>query len=131
MTPRCLSEAAQLSAGVSSPLGRQIFLPRKTEIMGRRQYLISKSILNATFHFSEKPSDRPPTILACILAFLSLFYLALPRYKAELFKRLRNEVWGIDEDEYRESFRSASKREWLVAVGDLEYSGSVSLFIFI
>ena len=99
--------------------------------MGRWQYLISKSILNVTFHSLEKPLDRPPTIFTCILAFLSLFYLILSWYKVELFKRLCNKVWGIDKDKYRELFQSASKREWLVAVGDLGYSGFVSLFIFI
>ncbi|OCL13922.1 SAICAR synthase-like protein [Glonium stellatum] len=92
--------------------------------MGRQQYLISKSILNAIFRSPEKPSDRPPTILARILAFFSIFYLALSRYRAELFKKLRDEVWGIDENEYRESFRSARKRDGLVAIGDLGYSGS-------
>ena len=97
--------------------------------MGRRQRLISKSILNAIFRSSDKPSNRPHTILTRILAFFSIFYLALSRYKAELFKKLRNEIWGMDEDEYRESFRSASKREGLVAVGDLGYSGSVSLLL--
>ena len=95
--------------------------------MGRRQRLISKSILSAIFRSSDKPSNRPHTIFARLFAFFSIFYLALSRHKAELFKKLRNEIWGIDEDEYRESFRSASKRESLVAVGSLGYSGSVSL----
>lgn len=84
---------------------------RKPGIMGRRQRLISKSILNAIFRSSDKPSNRPHTILARILAFFSISCLALSRYKAELFKMFCNEIWGIDEDEYRESFWSASKRE--------------------
>lgn len=87
--------------------------------MGRRQRPISKSI--AVFLSSDKPSNRPHTILARILAFFSIFYLALSRYKAELFEKLHNGIWGIDEDEYGESFQSASKREGLVAVGGLGY----------
>lgn len=64
---------------------------------------------------------------ARILAFFAVFNLTLARYRASLFKRLRNEIWGIDEDGYTESFRSTSrkKRTDLVAVGDLGYSGSV------
>ncbi|KAF2499328.1 SAICAR synthase-like protein [Lophium mytilinum] len=92
--------------------------------MGRRQQSISRSILNAIFRAPEHPSNKPPTLLARIIAFFSLFQLALARYKPELFKKLRNEVWEIDEDEYTESFRSEKKSGGLVSVGDLGYSGS-------
>ena len=83
------------SAGVSSPLERRTALLWKAGIMGRRQRLISKSILNAIFRSSDKPSNRPHTILARILAFFSIFYLALSRYKAELSKSFatRYGVW--------------------------------------
>ncbi|OCK89162.1 uncharacterized protein K441DRAFT_708409 [Cenococcum geophilum 1.58] len=89
--------------------------------MGRRQRLISKSILNAIFRSSDKPSNRPHTILARILAFFSISCLALSRYKAELFKMFCNEIWGIDEDEYRESFWSASKRETFFTIPISKY----------
>ena len=96
--------------------------------MGRRQRLISTSILRAIFRTKSKSdADKPPTLFARILAFFSIFSLALSRYRQELFKKLRNETWQIDEEEYSESFRSPSreKRTDLVAVGDLGYSGSV------
>lgn len=93
--------------------------------MGRRQRLISTSILRAIF--SSKAAATRPSFLARIFAFFSVFYIALARYRAEIFNKLRNEIWGLDEDEYTESFRSPSKgkRTDLVAVGDLGYSGSV------
>jgi hypothetical protein len=87
--------------------------------------LISTSILRAIFRYNA--TDEHPGLLARILAFFSFFYIALARYRADLFKRLRNEVWQIDEDEYTESFRSPSKgkRTDLISIGDLGYSGSV------
>lgn len=95
--------------------------------MGRRQRLISTSILRAIFRTKPGDADKPPTILGRILAFFSVFYISLSRYRAELFKKLRNEIWQIEEEDYTESFRSPSKgkRTDLISVGDLGYSGSV------
>lgn len=96
--------------------------------MGRRQRLISKSILRAIFSPKKAyGTDERPSLLARILAFFAVFNLALARYRAGLFRKLRNEIWGIEEEEYKESFRSPShnKRTDLIAVGDLGYSGSV------
>jgi hypothetical protein len=90
--------------------------------MGRRDNLISKSILHAIFR-DRKTSKR--TVLGRILAFFTVFQLHLVRYKDDIFKRLRDEVWEMDEDEYRESFRGQDKRGKLKSVGDLGYSGSV------
>lgn len=96
--------------------------------MGRRQRLISTSILSAIFQTS-KTGDRDKRIsfLGRLFAFFSVFSLALSRYRAELFKYLRNTIWEIEEEEYTESFRSPSKgkRTDLISVGDLGYSGSV------
>lgn len=97
--------------------------------MGYRDRLISTSILRAIF-WTKPSQDDPearPGILARILNFFSFFNLTLARYRAALFNKLRNETWGIEEEEYAESFRSPSKnkRTDLVAVGDLGYSGSV------
>ncbi|KAJ9666773.1 hypothetical protein H2201_003177 [Coniosporium apollinis] len=88
--------------------------------MGFRDKRISKSVLRAIFH------GRAPKIglLARILAFFSIFQLTLARYKENLFKKLRTDVWQLDEDEYRESFREAEKGGSLKSVGDLGYSGS-------
>lgn len=93
--------------------------------MGRRDNQISKSILSAIFHDQE--NDKKRTIIGRILAFFSFFRIVLARYADSLFKRLRGEEWEIDEDEYRESFRSNGNDEELKAVGDLGYSGSVRL----
>lgn len=91
--------------------------------MGRRDNQISNSILSAIFH--DQDHDGKRTIIGRLLAFFSFFRLILARYKDNVFKRLRGEEWEIDEDEYRESFRSNGKDENLKAVGDLGYSGSV------
>ncbi|KAE9964162.1 hypothetical protein BLS_008587 [Venturia inaequalis] len=90
--------------------------------MGRRDNQISKSILEAIFHDPEHDDKR--TFIVRILAFFSFFRIILARYADSVFKRLRAEEWEIDEDEYRESFRSNGKDEELKAVGDLGYSGS-------
>jgi hypothetical protein len=99
--------------------------------MGRRDRLISTSILRAIFRTGSTSDDgngeARPGLLARIIAFFTIFSLTLARYRASLFKKLRNEVWELEEEEYTESFRSPSKskRTDLVAVGDLGYSGSV------
>jgi hypothetical protein len=99
--------------------------------MGRRDRLISSSILRAIFRTGSKQDDDDaearPGLLARIIAFFAIFSLSLSRYRGRLFKKLRNETWQIEEEEYTESFRSPSKnkRTDLVAIGDLGYSGSV------
>ena len=95
--------------------------------MGRRDRLISTSILRAIFRPKQPTTpDKPLNFVTRILAFFAVFHLPLARYRAGLFKKLRNEIWGIDETEYTESFRSQSnnKRTDLIAIGDLGYSGS-------
>lgn len=89
--------------------------------MGFRDKRISKSVLRAIFR-----GRAPKTgLLARILALFSVFQLTLARYKEDLFNKLREDVWQLDEDEYRESFREAEKGGSLKSVGDLGYSGSV------
>jgi hypothetical protein len=91
--------------------------------MGRRDTLISKSILRALFHDPAEEDKR--TLLASILAFFTFFQLKLSRYKADVFKDLRHTTWQLNEDEYKESFRQKDKRGGgLNAAGDLGYSGS-------
>ncbi|OAL49802.1 SAICAR synthase-like protein [Pyrenochaeta sp. DS3sAY3a] len=96
--------------------------------MGFRDRLISTSILRAVFSTASSKDDSGarPGLLARILAFFTFFNLTLAKYRRELFKKLRNDNWGIEEEGYAESFRSPSKnkRTDLVAVGDLGYSGS-------
>jgi hypothetical protein len=97
--------------------------------MGRRDRLISTSILRAIFRSDapRKDENARPGLFARIWAFFAIFSLSLARYRASLFKKLRNDVWDIEEEGYTESFRSPSKskRTDLVAIGDLGYSGSV------
>lgn len=96
--------------------------------MGFRDRLISTSILRAIFKTkpAETDDEAGPSSLTRILAFFAFFNLALTRYRGRLFRKLRNDIWGIQEEDYIESFRSPSKskRTDLVAVGDLGYSGS-------
>lgn len=113
----------------------QMFAPKdpatiiSTLKMGRRQRLVSASILRAIFNSEPASNDDTahPALLARILAFFSIFQLTLARYRDQVFKKLRNETWSIEEEEYAESFRSPSKgkRTDLKSVGDLGYSGSV------
>jgi hypothetical protein len=90
--------------------------------MGRRDNLISKSILRAVF---GDHTDDKKTIIGRILAFFSIFHITLSRYKQQVFKELRIDIWKLNEDEYRESFRSPDKHGKLECIGDLGYSGSV------
>lgn len=92
--------------------------------MGRRDNLIGRSILHAIF---RDPHTEKRTILSRIFAFFTFFQLRLARYKDELFSKLRDDVWQMDEGEYRESFRGQDKQGKLKSVGDLGYSGSVCI----
>ena len=74
--------------------------------MGRRDTLISKSILRALFH---EPEQDKRTLIARILAFFALLELRLQRYKAAIFKDLRSSTWELNEDEYIESFRQQDR----------------------
>ena len=97
--------------------------------MGRRDRLISNSILRAIFRADAPRNDEKGHLglWARIYAFFALFNITLARFRASLFKKLRNDTWEMEEEEYTESFRSPSnsKRTDLVAIGDLGYSGSV------
>ncbi|KAF2404336.1 SAICAR synthase-like protein [Trichodelitschia bisporula] len=88
--------------------------------MGQREVSVCKSILRAIFHdYKDKR-----TLLLRIFAFFTFFQIRLARYREELFKKLRTDIWGLDENEYRESFRSHERKGKLKAMGDLGYSGS-------
>lgn len=92
--------------------------------MGFRDKSISDSIYKAIFNDIQGRANA----LRRILTFFSFFNLALARYKAELFKQLRNDIWKLDEAEYKDSFsrkNKEGKKKRLNPVGDLGYSGSV------
>ncbi|KAL0260346.1 hypothetical protein SLS55_004032 [Diplodia seriata] len=103
--------------------------PDNCLIMGLRANRISRSILRAIFD-PQNSSDADataarPSLLARILAFFALFQLVLTRFRAADFRKLRKDIWQLDGDEYRESFRLADRRGGaLKSVGDLGYSGS-------
>jgi len=88
--------------------------------MGKRLKAISKSIIKTIC--DDATADKK-TRLSRILAFFSILKIALARFKWELWRSLRTDVWEIDEREYKESFRTA--KDSLTPIGDLGYSGSV------
>ena len=88
----------------------------------RRQKALSKSIQLALF---RDPATFRKTLIGCILAFFSIFYIKLFRYGSNLFRKLRSETWEIDENEYKASFRDEKKTVPLKPMGDLGMSGSV------
>lgn len=94
--------------------------------MGLRSNSISRAILRAIFNEGrDDDTDARPSLLSRILTLFSLFSLALRRFRAADFRRLRKGAWQLDGDEYRESFRLADRRGGaLKPVGDLGYSGS-------
>ncbi|PWY71688.1 SAICAR synthase-like protein [Aspergillus heteromorphus CBS 117.55] len=87
----------------------------------RRQTALSKSIQLALF---RDPATFRKTLIGRILAFFTLFYIKLFRYRSTLFQTLRDGVWEIDEAEYKASFRNENKTVPLKLIGDLGMSGS-------
>jgi hypothetical protein len=93
---------------------------------GFREDRISRSILDAIY--LDRKDEA--TVLARIKRIFSIIQLFLTRFKDDLFQKLRQDVWGFSEDEYKESFRRDGKGKAipkLLPIGDLGYSGSVSL----
>jgi hypothetical protein len=88
-----------------------------------RDTLISNSILQAIF--KDQKDEERSTFFGRLGASCAFYQLTLSRYRHELFKRLRNDVWKIDEKEYTESFKGQGSKDALKPVGDLGYSGSV------
>lgn len=95
----------------------------------KRQTAISRSIHRALVRErDERTGPRRYNLLALISAFLSIWQIRLVRISAQLFKSLRNEVWGIDEVDYIDSFvcdRKKADGAGIQPMGDLGYSGSV------
>ncbi|KAI9741004.1 MAG: hypothetical protein M1834_002715 [Cirrosporium novae-zelandiae] len=86
----------------------------------KREKSIIASILEAVL--SDEDIAPARSLLTSILAFCSPFRITLTRFKQEIFARLRTDVWGIDENEYKESFRQTEHETALKPVGDLGYS---------
>ena len=93
----------------------------------RRQAMVTRSIQSALLD----PKTFKKTAIGRILAFFCLFYIRLIRYKDDLFRHLRNEIWDIDEEEYLACFKADNKKTLpLKPMGDLGFSGSVGLSPF-
>ncbi|PYI21899.1 SAICAR synthase-like protein [Aspergillus japonicus CBS 114.51] len=87
-----------------------------------RHAALSKSIQRAIF---RDPASFRKTVLGRFLAFFTILYIKLIRYGHVQFQKLRSEVWQIDEEEYKASFRNDSKKTVpLRPMGDLGLSGS-------
>ncbi|RAK77606.1 phosphatidylinositol phosphate kinase family protein [Aspergillus fijiensis CBS 313.89] len=87
-----------------------------------RHAALSKSIQRAIF---RDPASFRKTVVGRFLAFFTILYIKLIRYGHVQFQKLRSEVWQIDEEEYKASFRNDSKKTVpLKPMGDLGLSGS-------
>ncbi|KAL1304712.1 hypothetical protein AAFC00_003660 [Neodothiora populina] len=87
-----------------------------------REDRIAASIAKAIS--TEQSSKKQPVysrFLIAIASFFALFSLRFVRFRDDLFRDLRSQIWLLDESSYLQSFES---RESLVAKGDMGYSGS-------
>ena len=69
-----------------------------------RSSRISSSISHAISRTDAPSHSIPSTVAASIIAFFAVFHVALTRFQAAEFLTLRDEIWELDEDEYRGSF---------------------------
>ena len=95
---------------------------------GIREDRISRSILNAIYY--NTPEQR--SVLSRLKALFSVIQLVLTRWRNDYFLKLRKDVWGFGEEQYRESFKQeikGKKKAKLIPAGDLGYSGSVRTYL--
>jgi hypothetical protein len=88
--------------------------------MEKRQLATNKAIVAAIQRDEVVPQSDGQ-----LFRFFHLYHTRLMRGGKELLGTLRTEAWGIDEAEYKESFRGDDQDDLLRPVGDLGYSGSV------
>lgn len=93
----------------------------------RREKALAKSIQAGLL---RDPDRFKKSAWGSLLAFFTFQRIKLVRHETHLFEKLRGEVWGFDESEYQASFRTTSGQPPLKMMGDLGYSGSVSLDFF-
>lgn len=95
-------------------------------IMGKshRESALTKSILSA---LNRDPDRFKKTTLGKFLAFFSVRRIKLVRHEKEIFTKLRQDVWELGSDEYQGSFHTTRGQSPLKPMGDLGYSGSVSI----
>ncbi|KAI8944027.1 SAICAR synthase-like protein [Xylaria longipes] len=107
--------------------------------MTRREVLIARSVAYAIL--TSLPNGKParkPSLLSRAFRIFRLFWLTFRLLRPDLFRALRG-VWEIKEEDYRASFgaesidnrdsnrkkrRKNKKKDVLLAMGDMGYSGS-------
>ncbi|KAJ5316557.1 hypothetical protein PENANT_c019G08546 [Penicillium antarcticum] len=87
----------------------------------RRQKSLSKSIQSA---LTRDPDRFKKSALGKLIAFFSVYRIKLVRHEKILFDQLRQDIWELNEDEYRGSFHTTRGQPPLKTMGDLGYSGS-------
>ena len=90
-------------------------------VPNRREKKIGRTILRAILYDDE--ADKQLRLWRPIKTFFKLYGIILTRTRPEVFRRLRNQSWGMSEDGYKSSFEDNNS---LVPKGDMGYSGSVS-----
>lgn len=113
LSPWCIDLGCTSISAIVSPMA----------MSSRRQSMLTRSIQYALFH---DPKTFKKTLIGRILAFFCIFYIKLVKYQSDVFRKLRNETWKIDEREYEASFRTrADQKRPMQLIGGLGYSGSV------
>ncbi|KAL2164012.1 hypothetical protein VTH06DRAFT_3226 [Thermothelomyces fergusii] len=98
--------------------------------MGRKEK-IAGSIVRAitqTNEVQKGPRSLLASILAFLTAFFSLYDLVLRKIRPADYARLRQQHWGINDNDYMQSFQQEDGDEAgkspLKAIGDMGFSGS-------
>lgn len=96
-----------------------------------RQELIARSVTVAIlWGFQKRANDVLSNILFLISTFFSLYQLPFDKIRPADFSNLRRNHWNVSDDAYYDSFRPTGGKnaeEALKAIGDMGYSGSVSI----
>jgi len=103
-------------------------------VMSRKEK-IARSVVRAitkTNGLDRRPSNPVALILALFSTFFSLYQLILRKIRPADFASLRRQHWDVNDDDYVQSFIAHGDNGGdapLKAIGDMGFSGSVSLHI--
>lgn len=97
--------------------------------MGRIES-IARSIVQTVVHGRKGRARSKPIgwLLTLIATIFSFFELPLHKHRADLFKKLRQTYWNLDENDYVASFTPdevSNPEDMLNKMGDMGFSGSV------
>lgn len=84
-----------------------------------RRNKVAKSVVYAII---KGDKQETPSFLSKLVAFFALYRLKLVRFRNDLFQKLRNDTWRIQEDVYEQSFGG---EDALKSIDDMGFSGSV------